>query len=361
MLNLKRNLRCFEILSGLKINYYKSMVCGFGISESVLSEFASMLNCKSKSLPLKYLGLPLGASPHRKLSWKPVIEKIKLRLAGWKRRFLSYAGRLTLIKTVLSSLPVYYLSLFKIPEGIAKEIEQLQASFLWGGSELKRKVHLVKWEEVTKSINQGGLGISRIRDMNVCLLIKWWWRFANEETALWKKVICSKYKVEGGKWTPDAQPASRCSKIWGDILVVATQRASLLQFYVNNLQIKVGNRCRVCFWHDCWIGTVSLKELYPRLFRLSNDKDGSLRAYAIKRGNSDNWVFSFRRALFQWEQDELNTLNQSIRAGPLLNLNLHASDKAVWLATKPGQSFVSTLYKQTDLQHGELKSTTRLV
>lgn len=72
-------------------------------------------------------------------------------------------------------------------------------------------------------------------------------------------------------------------------------------------------------------------------------------------------MFIFRRALFQWEQDELNTLNQSIRAGPLLNLNLHASDKAVWLGTKPGQSFVSTLYKQTDLQHGESKSTTRLV
>ncbi|XP_028107063.1 uncharacterized protein LOC114306090 [Camellia sinensis] len=324
VLNLKRILRCFEIASGLKINYHKSMVCGFGISASVLSEFASMLNCKSKSMPLKYLGLPLGACPHRKLSWKPVIEKIKLRLAGWKRRFLFYACRLTLIKGVLSSLPVYYLSLFKIPEGIAKEIEQLQASFLWSGSELKRKVHLVKWEE---------------------------WRFANEETALWKKVICSKYKVEGGKWLPDPQAASRCSKIWGDILVVAIQRTNLLQFYVTNLQIKVGNGCRVCFWHDCWIGTVSLKELFPRLFRLSNDKDGSFRAYAVKRGNSDNWVFSFRRALFQWEQDELNTFNQSIRVNLLLNLNLHALDKAVWLATKPGQSFVSTLYKQTDLQH----------
>ena len=183
VLNLKRILRCFEIVSGLKINYHKSVICGFGISESVLHEFAGMLNCKVKSAPIKYLGLPLGASPHRKLIWKPVLDKIKLRLAGWKRRFLSFAGRLTLIKSVLSSLPVYYLSLFKIPEGIAKEIEKLQASFLWGGAELKRKVHLVSWDEVTKSTKQGGLGVRRIRDMNVCLLMKWWWRYANEEQA----------------------------------------------------------------------------------------------------------------------------------------------------------------------------------
>ncbi|CAL5434764.1 unnamed protein product [Camellia sinensis] len=204
-------------------------------------EFAGMLNCKVKSAPIKYLGLPLGASPHRKVFWKPVLDKIKLRLAGWKRRLLSFAGRLTLIKSVLSSLPVYYLSLFKIPEGIAKEIEKLQASFLWGGVELKRKVHLVRWDEVTKSTKQGGLGVRRIRDMNVCLLMKWWWRYANEEQALWKQVLVCKYKAEGGNWRPDIHSGGRVSKIWGDILVAANQNVSLLQFYINNLQIRVGN------------------------------------------------------------------------------------------------------------------------
>lgn len=45
----------------------------------------------------------------------------------------------------------------------------------------------------------------------------------------------------------------------------------------------------------------------------------------------------------------------------MLNLNLHTPDKAVWLAAKPGQSFVSTLYQYTDLQHGEVKSSCSLV
>ena len=109
----------------------------------------------------------MGANPRRKKTWSPVVEKVKLRLAGWKRRLLSYAGRLTLVKAVLSSIPVYYLSLFKLPEGIAKDLDKIQASFLWGGPDLKRKIHLVKWAEDTKSIKQGGLGVKRIRDVNV--------------------------------------------------------------------------------------------------------------------------------------------------------------------------------------------------
>lgn len=55
---------------------------------------------------------------------------MKLKLAGWKMRFLSFAGRMTLIKAVLSNLPMYYLSLFKMPEGIAMEIDRIQAAFL---------------------------------------------------------------------------------------------------------------------------------------------------------------------------------------------------------------------------------------
>ena len=123
VLTLKRILRCFEVVSGLKINYHKSVICGVGIPGNTLEEFAHLLNCKTHSLPLKYLGLPLGANPKRKRMWKPIVDIVKMRLAGWKRRFLSHAGRLTLVKAVLSSLPVFYLSLFKIPEGVAKELD----------------------------------------------------------------------------------------------------------------------------------------------------------------------------------------------------------------------------------------------
>ena len=56
-----------------------------------------------------------------------------------------------MIKSVMASLPIYYLSLFRMPKAVAKQIDRIQAGFLWGDTELKRKVHLVKWDEVTKS------------------------------------------------------------------------------------------------------------------------------------------------------------------------------------------------------------------
>lgn len=85
---------------------------------------------------------------------------------------LSFARRLTLVKAVTSALPVYYLSLFKMPVGVAEEFDKLQASFLWGGLELKRKIYMIKWEELSKRVDQGGLGIRKVKEVNSCLLIK---------------------------------------------------------------------------------------------------------------------------------------------------------------------------------------------
>jgi hypothetical protein len=75
---------------------------------------------------MKYLGLPLDACFKSREMWNPILEK---RLAGWKKHYLSMGGRLTLIKSTLSSLPMYFLSLFPIPFSIDKRIEKVQMDF----------------------------------------------------------------------------------------------------------------------------------------------------------------------------------------------------------------------------------------
>ncbi|CAL5392116.1 unnamed protein product [Camellia sinensis] len=82
VVNIKRILRCFELISGLKINYHKSVVCGVGVKEDILVELTGKLNCKAGSLPLNYLGIPLGANPSRRRTWKLILDKVKARLAG---------------------------------------------------------------------------------------------------------------------------------------------------------------------------------------------------------------------------------------------------------------------------------------
>ncbi|XP_028057321.1 uncharacterized protein LOC114261287 [Camellia sinensis] len=131
VVTIKPILRCFEILLGLKINYHKSVIANIGVDEMLLQSFSSRLNCAHQRLPFKYLGLPLGANPSRLSTWKPVLDKFKQKLSTWKRRLLSFAGRLTIIKSVMSNLPIYYLSLFKIPMGV-KQLRRFKQTFFGG-------------------------------------------------------------------------------------------------------------------------------------------------------------------------------------------------------------------------------------
>lgn len=75
-----------------------------------------------------------------------MVEKFESWLAGWKKQCLSKAGRLNLIKSTLSSLPTYFLTVFPIPVSVAKRLEKLERDFLWEGMLEERKYHLVKWD-----------------------------------------------------------------------------------------------------------------------------------------------------------------------------------------------------------------------
>ncbi|KAK3218269.1 hypothetical protein Dsin_012239 [Dipteronia sinensis] len=87
---------------------------------------AKMFRCKKASLPITFLGLPLGGNPRSISFWEPMLEKVHARLAPWKMLFISKAGRLVLIKSVLASLPTYFLSVFKILKVVAMAIEKMQ-------------------------------------------------------------------------------------------------------------------------------------------------------------------------------------------------------------------------------------------
>ena len=132
----------FEAVFGLKINLGKSKLVPVGMVHN-FDLLLTVLGCKQGTLPMKYLGLPLGAKFKDKTIWNPILEKIERRLAGWKCLYLSKGGRVTLIKSTLSNLPTYFLSLFHIPAAVANRIEKLQRNFLWGGIGDEPKFHLV--------------------------------------------------------------------------------------------------------------------------------------------------------------------------------------------------------------------------
>ena len=196
ILHVRMLLLCFQAVTGLKVNVLKSELVPIGEVNNVHA-LAEILGCRIGSLPMTYLGMPLGAS-HKSLSiWNPILEKFHRKLAGWKKLYLSKGGRLTLLKSTLSSLPTYYLSLFTIPSHVANKIEKIQRDFLWGDS----KIHLVGWDKVCAPKVNGGLGIRKLTTFNKALLGKWLWRFGVEETRLWRRVVALKFGEEWGGWS----------------------------------------------------------------------------------------------------------------------------------------------------------------
>ena len=104
----------FEAISGLKVNMAKLTLVLVGNVDNMV-EFAGILWCGTSSLPLKYLGLPIGTHFKAKSSWDGIVEKINRRLVSWKIMNLFKGGRITLIKSTFSNLPMYFLSIFPIP------------------------------------------------------------------------------------------------------------------------------------------------------------------------------------------------------------------------------------------------------
>ena len=72
-------------------------------------------------------------------------ERLRKRLAKWKRLYISKGERITLILSTMASLRIYFMSLFLIPRLVRQRIEQIQRDFLWQGGALEKRPHLVKW------------------------------------------------------------------------------------------------------------------------------------------------------------------------------------------------------------------------
>nr|GEU46060.1 putative RNA-directed DNA polymerase, eukaryota, reverse transcriptase zinc-binding domain protein [Tanacetum cinerariifolium] len=137
--NLSRILICFHLASGLKVNFNKSKLFGIGVSNYDLNFVASSIGCQPSHLPCIYLGLPIGANMSRLYNWSPLVERFQKRFCIWKSKSLSYGGRLTLLKSVLGNLTVYFFSTFKAPTTIIKKLESARRIFFRVAIWMKRR------------------------------------------------------------------------------------------------------------------------------------------------------------------------------------------------------------------------------
>ncbi|WOH13938.1 hypothetical protein DCAR_0933451 [Daucus carota subsp. sativus] len=269
VVGIKRILQCFQIISGMKVNFTKSQIFGFHAPETQIRRWASVLNCMHGELPFTYLGATIGTSPTSIKFWDPLLLKLKRKLNAFEASNISMAGRLVLLKAALDSTPVYWLSLYKLPVSVANSIERIRRRFLWGeSSETHRKLHLIGWDRICKNKQEGGLGIVPVKQRNDVLLAKWWWRAYQERGSYWNKFFVCCY---GPKWNYDlgGVDLSVCSPTVRSVLSIRNAGQCTLVSDRTKYRWSCGNGKKVFFWEDIWLSDKPLAECFPILYSKS--------------------------------------------------------------------------------------------
>ena len=213
---------------------------------------------KYSSLPGKYLGLHLHYRNVKRTDLQPLIEKINNRLAGWKGKLLSKAGRETLVKSVLSAQPTYHLTVFPPKKWLLHSIDKMRRNFLWKGNnpEACSGGHcLINWPTTCLPKSKGGLGILDLDRFARGLRLRWLWL---------------RWKSKDRTWTAMKLP---CDSTDEDLFNASTM-------------VTVGNGKIAEFWKSSWIHGQAPKSIAPSLFRKTKMKNITVE----KALTNNNWI-----------------------------------------------------------------------
>ncbi|XP_058077435.1 uncharacterized protein LOC131225851 [Magnolia sinica] len=171
----------YQSASGQLINKGKSsFLCSNKIPVSRIHAISSLLRIARSTGTFSHLGVPLSVGRLKSSAFQPLVDKVRGRIKGWTARILSQAGRMVLIKHVLSSIPIHSMAASCIPNQ--------------GWSEGKRKLHWKSWKTISMPKEEGGLGIRKLADMMQAFNIKMAWVLKfHKDSSLWASFLATKY------------------------------------------------------------------------------------------------------------------------------------------------------------------------
>lgn len=157
----------------------------------------------------------------------------------WKAKLLWFGAKIVLLKSVLTSIPLYSLDAIKVPKVVITRIEKAMANFLWDSAGEKR-AHWVSWAIVCRPLDEGGIGIRSLSQVMDSLHTKLAWS-ARQGSSLLARYATAKYGSAFGFSTPVVS-----SPVW---------RAVMTQMPRVNLCSRwVLGRGSVGFWTENWCG-----------------------------------------------------------------------------------------------------------
>ena len=112
-------------------------------------QVASILGIPTTDHIGTHLGTSIFTSRRTTSSYQYLVDKIRMKIEGWQTKYLSMAGRATLIKSTVSSIPIYAMQIIILPQKISYQLDKMNCCFLWGDASQHKGCHTVNWEMVT--------------------------------------------------------------------------------------------------------------------------------------------------------------------------------------------------------------------
>lgn len=151
----------FSAVSGLTANPAKSCFYCSGVFDGLKCDILALTGMTEGTFPFRYLGVPLHAKKLSPIDCSSLVASITARILTWYAKFLSYAGRVELISSVIGGIQKYWAQIFCLPKAVLKQVDAACRKFLWTGRLDESKKSLVAWETMCLPKAYGGLNLQK--------------------------------------------------------------------------------------------------------------------------------------------------------------------------------------------------------
>ena len=188
------------------------------VPSNIKEDICNILDISETLALRKYLGFPINHKGATRNRFNFIVERMISKLTGWKTKFLSFARRTMLVKSIITAVLNHVMKGIALPGHLCDKIDKISRDFLWVSTLERKKIHLVSWSKIIIPKEKGGLGIQVARAKNITLLAKFNWRLFHENDSLWAKVLLNKYCSQSRRQSIDPNRLP-CSTIWAAIKI----------------------------------------------------------------------------------------------------------------------------------------------
>uniref|UniRef100_A0A1J3EJP2 LINE-1 retrotransposable element ORF2 protein n=1 Tax=Noccaea caerulescens TaxID=107243 RepID=A0A1J3EJP2_NOCCA len=240
---IKTILGVFREMCGLDINAEKTEIFFGGYNDVEISVLSALSGFKIGFFPTRYLGLPLDSSRISYATLQPFIERITAKIHVWTSKFLSFAGKIRLISSVIYGMVNFWSSVFVLPKRFYEKVDSLCSAFLWKNKTTSAMGSRVAWKDVCRPKKEGGLGIRLLEDFEMVYRLKHVSNFFTNSGSIW--VAWLKGNIFNRKDFWIKEDSNRLSKPVRSMLQLRNKLEAFLK-----CEVRDGHKAR--FWYDCW-------------------------------------------------------------------------------------------------------------